>query len=129
MSRVAIFPLRGTPSPRKHFASLGLAAGLISLGLAFGPSARASTYTWDGTTNDWFTSATHWGSTNPGTFPGSGDDAVNNSAAAMTLGQSTTIQSFFSNGAFSLNGGAFTGSLANAAGTLQVNALFTLNGG
>ena len=139
MSLVAIFQCRNahTQSPRIKIrrrllgrsapvAALGVAAGLLSFGMVFAPTAHASTYTWDGTVNDWFASPSHWVG---GAAPGTGDDAVNSSIAVMTLGSSTTIQSFFSNGGFSLNAGTFSGSLANAAGTLQVNALFTLNGG
>ena len=47
----------------------------------------------------------------------------------MTLGQSATIQSFFSNGAFSLNSATISGSLANAAGAIQVNSVFSMNSG
>ena len=109
----------------RRAAKLGL--GLLSLlGASAGTVAHAGTVQWDGTAADWFASPSHWIS---GTAPGSGDDAVNNSTAAMTLGQSTTIQSFFSNGAFTLQGGNFSGSLANAAGTLTVNNVFTDNGG
>ena len=142
MSLVAIFQCRSastSPSRIKirrrllgrcaPIAAVGIAGGLLLIGMIFAPSAHASTYTWDGTVNDWFAAPSHWGSTTLGTFPGTTDDAKNLTAAAMTLGQSTTIQSFFSNGGFSLNGGTFTGSLASAAGTIQVNALFTLNGG
>ena len=106
-------------------AKLGL--GLLSLlSLSAGTVAHAGTVNWDGTAADWFSAPSHWVG---GTAPGSGDDAVNNSAAAMTLGQSTTIQSFFSNGAFTLNSATLSGSLANAAGTLTVNNVFNDNGG
>ena len=53
----------------------------------------------------------------------------NLTSALITLGQSTTIQSFFSDGAFDLTGGTFSGSLASSASTLQVNSTLTVNGG
>ena len=106
-------------------ARLGL--GLLSLlSLSAGTVAHAGTVTWDGTTADWFANPSHWVG---GAYPGAGDDAVNMSTAAMTLGQSTIINSFFSNGAFSLQGGTFSGNQANAASTLQVNNVFTDDGG
>ena len=106
-------------------AKLGVAL-LSLLSLSAGTVAHAGTVNWDGTAADWFSTPSHWVG---GTAPGSGDDAVNNSTAAMTLGQSTTISSFFSNGAFTLNGGTFSGSQALAAGTITVNNVFTDNGG
>ncbi len=106
-------------------AKLGL--GLLSL-LSFsaGTVAHAGTLQWDGATADWFSNPSHWGG---GAYPGAGDAAVNMSTAAMTLGQSTTIASFFSNGAFTLQGGTFSGSQDNAASTLQINSVFTDDGG
>ena len=126
-----------TPNSSRHSRSLRPAGSLRSaakLGLALlsllslsaGTVAHAGTVTWDGTAADWFAAPSHWVG---GIAPGTGDDAVNNSTAAMTLGQSTTIQSFFSNGAFTLQGGTLSGSLANAAGTITVNNVFTDNGG
>ncbi len=128
---LAIFSTRKTAPCRfapyrslRSAAKLGL--GLLSLGLFVGHPAHAGTVNWDGTAADWFVNPSHWVG---GLAPGAGDAAVNDSAAAMTLGQSTTIQSFFSNGAFTLQGGTFSGSLANAAGTITVNNVFTDNGG
>ncbi len=111
-------------------SALWACAGLLGLGLALGQSAQAATYTWDGTSADWFSNPSHWlvGNT-PAGYPGAGDDAENLTQAAMTLGNSATVQSFLGDGAFSLNGGTFMGSLANATSTLQVNNVFTLNGG
>ena len=106
--------------------SMSMAAGLLSLGLASFQPAHAGTITWDGVPADWFTAPSHWSN---GATPLATDDAQNLTAAAMTLGQSTTVNSFLSNGAFTFNGGTFTGNQANAASTLQVNNIFTLNGG
>ena len=126
---------RTTSSSRKIASShslrraAGLGLGLLSLlGASVGQAAHAGTVNWIGTSGDWFqTNPSNWDN---GSTPGSGDDAVNsNAAAAITLGQSTTIQSFFSNGAFTLSGGDFAGSLANAQGTVTVNNVFTDNGG
>ena len=106
--------------------SMSMAAGLLSLGLASFQPAHAGTITWDGVPADWFTAPSHWSN---GATPLATDDAQNLTTAAMTLGQSTTVNSFLSNGAFTFNGGTFTGNQANAASTLQVNNIFTLNGG
>ena len=106
--------------------SMSMAAGLLSLGLASFQPAHAGTITWDGVPADWFTAPSHWSN---GATPLATDDAQNLTTAAMTLGQSTTVNSFLSNGAFTFNGGTFTGNKANAASTLQVNNIFTLSGG
>jgi len=104
----------------------GLAAGLLGLGLTLGQPAHAAPVTWDGVPADWFSNPSHWSN---GSYPAPTDDALNSTTAAMTLGQSTTVNSFLSDGAFTLNGGTFSGNKANAASTLQVNNVFTLNGG
>ncbi len=110
--------------------SAGVAAGLLGLGLASAQPARAATYSWNGVPGDWFSNPSNWTLNNlPASYPGAGDDAQNLTTAAMTLGQGTTVNSFLSDGAFTLNGGTFTGNKANAASTLQVNNIFTLNGG
>ncbi len=114
-----------TPRSLRSAACLGL--GLLSLlSLSAGTVAHAGTVNWDNTPGDWFSSPSHWDN---GAYPGATDDAVNMSTAAMTLGQSTTINSFFSNGAFTLQGGTFSGNQANAGSTLQVNNVFTVDGG
>ena len=113
--------------PRSLRSAARLGFGLLSLlSLSVGQIAHAGTVNWDGTAADWFSNPSHWVG---GTAPGMTDDAVNSSTAAITLGQSTTISSFFSNGAFALTGGIFSGSQANAAGTLTVNNVFADNGG
>ena len=107
---------------------LSLSAGTVAhAGTGANPEIVASngTVRWNGLSGDWFASPLHWVG---GVAPGSGDDAENNSSAAITLGLSTTIQSFFSNGAFTLQGGTLSGSLANAVGTITVNNVFTVNG-
>ncbi len=106
-------------------ARLGI--GLLSLlSLSAGTVAHAGTVNWDTSPGDWFANPSHWSN---GSRPGTGDDAVNQSTAAITLGQDATVSSFFSNGAFSLTGGTFSGSQASAAGTITINNLFTMNGG
>ena len=106
--------------------STSIAAALLSLGLASFQPAHAGTITWNGSAGDWFANPSNWIG---GGYPAATDDALNSSTAAMTLGQSTTVNSFFSNGAFTLNGGVFSGNKANAASLLTVNNIFTLNGG
>ena len=118
------FPPHAFQSCRRA-ARLGVAL-LSLLNVSAGHAAFAGTVNWDNTPGDWFTNLTHWDN---GSYPGAGDDAVNMSTAAITLGQSTTINSFFSNGAFTLTGGTFSGSQNNAASTLQVNNVFTVDGG
>ena len=111
----------------RRLPAVGLAAGLLSLGLASVQPVHAATKTWDGTVGDWYSSPTHW---SPSGFPGAGDDAQNLfTNAAMTLGANATVNSFFSNSAFTLLGGQFSGSQAKAASLLTVNNIFTLNGG
>ena len=115
----------------KGLRTLSLAAGVLSLGIAFGQPAQAATKNWNGETADWYSNPTFW---TPSGFPGAGDDAANTFlAASMTLGatgQSATVQSFVSNSAFTLEGGVtFSGSLSNDASILQINNIFTINGG
>ncbi len=122
--------LKSHPASRRSLrraAGLGLGfLSLLSVSAAHASAAPAGTVNWDGTVADWFSSPVHWVG---GSYPGAGDDAVNSSTAAMTLGQSTTINSFFSNGAFTLQGGTFTGNQANSASTITVNNVFTDDGG
>jgi len=142
MSLEALFPDR--PQPAKpvrltirrrllgrgaRLRTLGVAAGLLSLGLTYGLPAHASTKNWIGpnTLTDWYANSTFWSTTG---FPQVSDDAVNSALTKpMTLGADTSVNSFFSNSAFTLNGGAFSGSQLNSASTIQVNNVFTLNGG
>ena len=142
MSLEALFPDR--PQPAKpvrltirrrllgrgaRLRTLGVAAGLLSLGLTYGLPAHASTKNWIGpnTLTDWYANSTFWSTTG---FPQPSDDAVNSALTKpMTLGADTSVNSFFSNSAFTLNGGAFSGSQLNSASTIQVNNVFTLNGG
>ena len=111
--------------------SAGVAAGLLGLGLASAQPARAATYSWNGVPGDWFSNPSNWTLNNlPASYPGAGDDAQNLTTAAMTLGQGTTVNhQLLSDGAFTLNGGQFSGNQANAASTLQINNIFTINGG
>ena len=120
--------------------TLGLAAGLLGLGLTLSQPAHASsmgstgsTKNWDGSTADWYSDPAHW--TLAG-FPQPGDDARNTfTNAAMTLAANASVNSFISNSAFSLNGGTFSGSTGVAGADtanlhiLQVNNIFTLDGG
>ena len=142
MSLEALFPDR--PQPAKpvrltirrrllgrgaRLRTLGVAVGLLSLGLTYGLPARASTKSWIGpdALTDWYANSTFWSTTG---FPQASDDAVNSALTKpMTLGADTSVNSFFSNSAFTLNGGAFSGSQLNSASTIQVNNVFTLNGG
>jgi len=142
MSLEALFPDR--PQPAKpvrltirrrllgrgaRLRTLGVAAGLLSLGLTYGLPAHASTKNWIGpnTLTDWYANSTFWSTTG---FPQPSDDAVNSALTKpMTLGTDASVNSFFSNSAFTLNGGAFSGSQLNSASTIQVNNVFTLNGG
>ena len=88
--------------------TLGLAAGLLGLGLTLGPTAHAATKNWDGSTADWYSDPAHW---TLASFPQPGDDARNTfTNAAMTLAANASVNSFISNSAFSLNGGIFSGS-------------------
>jgi len=115
------------PRPRSLRRAAGLGLALLSLlNVSAGQAAHAGTVNWDGTAADWFSNPVHWVG---GNYPGAGDDAVNMSTAAMTLGQSTTINRFFSNGAFSLQGGTFSGNQANSLSTITVNNVFTVDGG
>ena len=73
--------------------AVGMAAGLLSLGLASVQPAHAGTATWHGPTavTDWYSQPSFWtgGSLISSGFdyPGSGDDAVNSAFnAPMTLG-------------------------------------------
>ena len=142
MSLEALFPDR--PQPAKpvrltirrrllgrgaRLRTLGVAVGLLSLGLTYGLPARASTKSWIGpdALTDWYANSTFWSTTG---FPQPSDDAVNSALTKpMTLGKDASVNSFFSNSAFTLNGGAFSGSQLNSASTIQVNNVFTLNGG
>ncbi len=124
----ALFSSRISKSHSASRRSLRRAAGLGLgfLSLLSVSAAHAGTVNWDKTPGDWFANPTHWDN---GSYPGAGDDAVNMSTAAMTLGQSTTVNRFFSNGAFSLQGGTFSGSQASSLSTITVNNVFTVNGG
>ena len=117
-----------SPGGKSLRRAAGLGVGLLSLlTVSAGHAAFAGTVTWNGPSGaDWFSNPTYW--SNSG-YPGATDDAQNNTTNAMTLGQSTTINSFFSNGAFTLQGGTFSGNQANSASTIQVNNVFTDNGG
>jgi len=124
----ALFSSRISKSHSASRRSLRRAAGLGLgfLSLLSVSAAHAGTVNWDKTPGDWFANPTHWDN---GSYPGAGDDAVNMSTAAMTLGQSTTVNRFFSNGAFSLQGGTFSGSQASSLSTITVNNVFTVNEG
>ena len=123
---LALFSTRTPAQQRSLRRAAGLGLGLLSLGLTVGQPAHAGTVNWDKTPGDWFANPTHWDN---GSIPGAGDDAVNMSTAAITLGQSTTINSFFSNGAFTLSGGTFSGNQAGSLSTITVNNTFTVDGG
>ena len=123
-SQASLRTTHRTSRSLRSAARLGL--GLLSLLMSAGTAAHAGTVNWDNTPGDWFANPSHWSS---GAYPGAGDAAVNMSTAAMTLGQNATISSFFSNGAFTLQGGTFSGSQAAGASALTVNNVFTDNGG
>ena len=125
-SRVVKNSLKPHSSSRRSLRrAAGLGLGFLSL-LSVS-AAHAGPVNWISGSGDWFGSPSNWDN---GSTPGAGDDAVNsNAGAAITLGQSTTVNSFFSSGAFSLQGGTFSGNQASSASTLTVNNVFTDDGG
>ena len=106
--------------------TLGLAAGLLVLGLTLGQSARAFPL-WDGTPGNWYSNPSHW---EGGGYPGSADEPENLSLATITLNQLATVHRFYSNGAFVLSGGGtFMGTKLDAGTDLTVSNIFTISGG
>lgn len=100
------------------FSSLALAAALVPrLGWA-GP-------------NSWIAGPGEWsdGSNWSNGVPGSGDDAINTTGAAIDFNTNDSVNSFTTNGAFTLTGGTISGSQSSAASPFEVDNSFTFNGG
>ena len=123
---------------RKHTLMLPLfVTAAVAGGIMRPHSAHADTVNWlgpNGTIN-WDAvfqdsqgfSHTYWSNNS---VPGSNSDAVNSNAlAGIQLTNNYTINSLLSAGAFTINAGGLTGNQANAGSAIQVNNLFTIDGG
>ena len=123
---------------RKHSLMLPLfVTAAVAGGIMRPHSAHADTVNWlgpNGTIN-WDAvfqdmngvNHTYWSNNS---VPQPGSDVVNSNAlAGIQLTNNYTINSLLSAGAFTINAGGLTGNQANAGSTIQVNNLFTIDGG
>jgi hypothetical protein len=99
-----------------------LLAAAVSVALA--PRVAAAADTWTGGPGEW-SDASHWSTG----LPAAGDDALNTTGAAIDFNTTATVNSFLTNGAFTLSGGRLTGGQASAASQIEVDNLLTFQGG